>query len=309
MNFGTITGAGVFAGARTILAGSGNTVTNWGVISTDDVEPAMDGLGRDALVQNFGTIEAVAGGIGMRALGDVGPQARNTGTIFTQGDFGDGLNVQAGADGEAVNSGSIRTEGDGAAGVFIVSSIAGQVTNSGSIETVGGVLGIFAAAGVDAAGLDVLVHNTRTGSIETHDPSSPAVSLNIRDVEPASFRPGFLAADTQARLENEGLIRADQTAVLGGAGDETVINRGGSSATLSLTAATTPMLPREVASFAVPSSAAVATIRSCSTTAQDEPKWATSRLVPVAPIPSTSRRSGSTPSPTSSQPPARSGPT
>ena len=146
--------------------------------------------------------------------------------FFTQGDFGDGLNVQAGADGEAVNSGSIRTEGDGAAGVFIVSSIAGQVTNSGSIETVGGVLGIFAAAGVDAAGLDVLVHNTRTGSIETHDPSSPAVSLNIRDVEPASFRPGFLAADTQARLENEGLIRADQTAVLGGAGDETVINRG-----------------------------------------------------------------------------------
>jgi hypothetical protein len=224
VNFGTITGAGLFAGGPTFLSGAGNTVTNWGTIFTDDENAAMGGNGRGAVVQNFGTIEAE---IGIQVFGDVGTRTRNTGTIFTQGDLGDGLNVQAGTDSEAVNAGSIRTEGDGAAGVVIVSSLdGGQVTNSGSIETFGGIFDTLAAAGVEAHGLNVLVHNTRTGSIETHDPNSPAVFLSNRDIGAVSFRPGVIAADTQSRLENEGLIKAAQTAVLGGAGDETVINRG-----------------------------------------------------------------------------------
>jgi hypothetical protein len=223
VNLGTITGAGMFAGGVTVLSGSGNTLTNWGSISTDDL--AMVGTGRGALVQNHGTIEALFG-IGMLASGEVAPEGRNSGTIVTGGDNGDGLHVEADADGKAVNTGSIRTEGDGGAGVFLISVAGGQATNSGSIETFGGILGVFAAAGVDAYGLDVLVRNTAAGSIETHDPDSPAAALNIRDVPAESFRAGFLAADTQSRLENEGLIKAVQTAVLGGAGDDTVINSG-----------------------------------------------------------------------------------
>src|SRR5262249_24075865 len=69
-------------------------------------------------------------------------------------------------------------------------------------------------------------HNTRSGSIETHDANTPAVTLNIHDLAAGTFRPPVIAADTQARLENDGLITASQTAVLGGPGDETVINHG-----------------------------------------------------------------------------------
>jgi hypothetical protein len=69
---------------------------------------------------------------------------------------------------------------------------------------------------VSVFGQDVLVQNSRTGSIETHDPDSHAVLLN----------PTIFFADPQSRLENDGLIKAVQTAVLGDAGDETVVNRG-----------------------------------------------------------------------------------
>jgi hypothetical protein len=224
VNSGTITGR-IFAGERTVLSGSGNTVTNWGMISNDDPGAAMLVTGRGALAQNFGAVEAVEGD-GVLAAGDIGAGVRNTGTIIMQGD-GLGLNVETGVDGEAVNAGSIRTEGDGAAGLFLTSALSGgEVTNSGSIETFGGLFDTFEAAGIHARGLDVLVRNTRTGSIETHDPDSPAVVLNIRDSSALGFRPAIIAADTQSRLENDGLIQAVQTAVLGGAGDETVINRG-----------------------------------------------------------------------------------
>jgi hypothetical protein len=229
VNFGTITGGGMFAGGSDLLSGFGNMVTNWGSISTGAADPGMLGTGRNALAQNFGTIEnfgataLFAGGIS--ALGDMGAQARNTGTITTHGEFGDGLFVSTGADGKAVNAGFIRTHGNGAAGVVVLSDINGEVANSGSIKTLGGLSGTLEAAGVDARGLDVLVHNTRTGSIESLDPNSPAVLVNIRDILP-SFGPGVIAADTHGRLENEGLIKAAQTAVLGGPGDETIINSG-----------------------------------------------------------------------------------
>jgi hypothetical protein len=209
VNFGTITGGHMSAGGGTPFSGSGNTATNWGTISTDGVDEAMVVGGRDALAQNFGTIDAVAGG--MVARGDVGVQVHNSGTIHTRGDFGHGFIVVAGSDGVAVNAGSIRTDGDGAGGVFFFSSLGGVVTNSGSIKSFGG-----AGGGVSAFGQDVLVQNSRTGSIETHDPDSEAVLLN----------PTIFFADPQSRLENDGVIKAVQTAVLGGAGDETVINRG-----------------------------------------------------------------------------------
>jgi hypothetical protein len=221
VNFGTITGAGgIFSGGATVLSGFGNTATNWGTISVDGVAFAMTGTGTDALVQNFGTIEAPEGGI--LAVGDIGAQAQNTGTITTHGD---GFLVDTGADGKAVNGGTILTDESGAPGIDFTSVLGGEITNSGSIETFGGVSDV-AASGVAAFGLDVVVHNTRTGSIETHNPNSPAVRLNDHDVDASFFRPGIIAADTHAFLENDGVISAAQTAVLGGAGDETVINHG-----------------------------------------------------------------------------------
>jgi hypothetical protein len=230
VNYGTITGGGMFAGGFTPLSGFGNTATNCGTISMDGEDACIVATGHAALAQNFGTLENlatvqfVAGGIA--AVGDSGVHALNTGTITTHAVFGRGLDVDTGADGEADNAGSIHTSGDAAAGIIFISSLGGEVTNSGSIETLGGVSSSVAATGVEAFGLDVLVHNTHTASIETRDPASPAIALNVHDIAADSFRPGVIAADTHARLENEGTIIAAQTAVLAGAGDETVVNHG-----------------------------------------------------------------------------------
>ena len=99
-----------------------------------------------------------------------------------------------------------------------------HLTNSGRISTDGGVfdrgpLGLVSAAGVIVSGDDALVENTRSGVIRSDDAASAAVELNVEDS-------GAPAAGLSARLENAGLIRGAGIAVLGGDGEETVINHG-----------------------------------------------------------------------------------
>jgi hypothetical protein len=241
VNFGTIiTGRGypmiAFGG---IDRGGSNTATNWGMISADFFDGGgVLATGRGVLVQNFGTIDMTAGS-GMLVAAQSGARLINGGSITTQSEFARGMSTTdwVTADGEAVNTGLIRTEGDAAAGILTWFS-GGQVINDGSIETFGGLLdvtdlsgflhlfglaGLVPAAGILAFGPDELVRNTRTGSIESHHPDSPAVGLNIKDVLGGDT---IIAADTQSHLENEGLIKAVETAVLGGPGDETVVNSG-----------------------------------------------------------------------------------
>ncbi len=56
--------------------------------------------------------------------------------------------------------------------------------------------------------------------IRSEDAASAAVELNVQEFA------GAPAADLSARLENSGLIRSAGIAILGGAGQETVINHG-----------------------------------------------------------------------------------
>jgi hypothetical protein len=67
-------------------------------------------------------------------------------------------------------------------------------------------------------GNDALVQNT--GTIASRNSASAAVELNIVE------REGLPAIETSSQLENSGHITAPDVAVLGGAGQETVINRG-----------------------------------------------------------------------------------
>ena len=118
----------------------------------------------------------------------------------------------------------IETEGDGAAGVVMIGD-GHHLTNSGRITTDGGAfvgepVGGLRAAGVVVSGDGALVENTRTGVIESMNADSAAVELNVLE------RAGLPAADMSSTLENFGLIEGAAVAVLGGAGQETVINHG-----------------------------------------------------------------------------------
>ena len=81
-------------------------------------------------------------------------------------------------------------------------------------------LGLVSAAGVIVSGDQALVENTKSGLIRSEDAASAAVELNVQEFA------GAPAADLSARLENSGLIRSAGIAILGGAGQETVINHG-----------------------------------------------------------------------------------
>ena len=64
------------------------------------------------------------------------------------------------------------------------------------------------------------MENARKGVIESGDTASAAVELNVLE------RDGLSNADTSSVLENFGLIKGPDVAVLGGAGQVTVINHG-----------------------------------------------------------------------------------
>jgi hypothetical protein len=124
--------------------------------------------------------------------------------------------------GEIVNSGVVETVGDGAAGVAMVGD-GHQLSNIGKIKTDGGAFesahGELHAAGVLVSGDDALVTNARTGVISSENADSAAVELNVLE------RDGLSNADTSSTLENFGRIEG-AVAVLGGDGQEHVINRG-----------------------------------------------------------------------------------
>jgi hypothetical protein len=129
-------------------------------------------------------------------------------------------------DGQIVNSHVIETTGDGAAGVVMIGD-RHHLTNSGRITTDGGTfdgatvgipVGELRAAGVLVTGDDALVVNTKKGVIESKNASSAAVELNVLEQEPATAM--------SSTLENFGLIKGASVAVLGGVGEEHVINHG-----------------------------------------------------------------------------------
>jgi hypothetical protein len=71
-----------------------------------------------------------------------------------------------------------------------------------------------------------LVENTRSGIIRSEDANSPAVELNLHVLQSYKGIPGSPTATMSAHLENSGLIRGATVAVVGGDGQETVINKG-----------------------------------------------------------------------------------
>ena len=243
LNLGNILMTGA---ASNGMAGDENShLTNWGVIrfTLDDTlgDPSfgMISIVGGSQLSNFGLIEmhgAFALGIsalGRIPLGELGLDFEivNAGRITTDGDLAIGVALGVGrfgfanaADGQIENRGVIETVGDGAAGVLMIGDDH-HLTNSGQITTDGGEvdgpLGLFRAAGVVVSGDDALVENTRKGVIESKDADSAAVELNV--VERDGPCP---IADTSSHLDNFGLIKGAAVAVLGGDGQETVVNHG-----------------------------------------------------------------------------------
>jgi hypothetical protein len=218
---------------------SGTQVVNAGTISicADDCV-GMLGIGDGHQLSNSGAIEVHGNfssgmGAGSGTPGSTGTdlEIANSGRISTDGDLGFGVflgvtpfEYRPAIDGTVINRGTIETEGDGAVGVFVVGDGC-HITNSGRISTDGGVfdngpLGLVSAAGVLVSGDAALVENARSGVIRSDDAASAAVELNVQEFA------GLPAADLAARLENSGLIRGAGIAVLGGDGEETVINHG-----------------------------------------------------------------------------------
>src|SRR5262249_25293421 len=217
-------------------------VTNKGVIQiTGHDSFGMAGFGDGHQLSNFGLIDThgtFAAGMVTRGdtVGSVGLNfyMLNAGHIITDGNFAIGVSLGLSrgglgpaTDGQVVNSGVVETDGDGAAGVVMIGD-GHHMTNSGQITTNGGAFDFisdtFAAvlhgAGVLVSGDDAIVDNARTGVIESKNASSAAVELNILE------RSGLTNANTSSTLENFGLIKGAAVAVLGGAGQETVINHG-----------------------------------------------------------------------------------
>jgi hypothetical protein len=231
LNLGQILVAGF--GGRGMFGGFDNTdLTNRGVIDIT----AENGLGMigSPHMSNFGLIATrafSASGI----AGGANAEIVNAGRIATEGNFS--LGIELGfpwlatpvlVDGEIVNRGVIETRGDGAAGVGMFGA-AHHLANSGRITTDGAIftqhlVGLdlsLSAAGVVVSGNEALVENTRRGVIRSKDAASAAVELNV-----AELLLGPPAADTSSTLDNFGRISGAAVAVLGGAGQETVVNHG-----------------------------------------------------------------------------------
>lgn len=218
-------------------------VVNKGTIRIDSERSfGLAGFGDGHQVRNFGTIDTegfFSGGMqarGILSLGfeGVGLEILNAGRITTDGDLGIGIALgisSAGKsegygpaeDGSIVNRGVIETEGDGAAGIAMNGN-GHHLVNSGRIVTDGGAfddhaLGLFHAAGVAVTGDDALVENVRGGVIISRNAESAAVELNVIELD------GSATEEMAVRLENRGLIRG-AIAILGGDGEEAVINHG-----------------------------------------------------------------------------------
>jgi hypothetical protein len=240
LNLGQILITGPGLGA---LSGSttGTHVTNKGtiVVTGDGGSFGMGGFGDGHQVSNFGLIEThgiFATGIEswggpFQTLG-LNLQIVNGGHIVTEGTLAIGAELgltsftssfAPAADGQIINSGVIETKGDGAAGVVMAGN-SHHLVNSGQITTDGGGFdagfAFFHAVGVVISGDDALVENSQSGVIESKNVASAAVELNVLK------RNGLTDSKTSSDLENYGLVKGVSIAVLGGAGEETVINHG-----------------------------------------------------------------------------------
>ena len=217
---------------------------NRGVIRIDNERGyGLAGFGDGHQIQNFGVIDAqgfFSGGMQARGiipfgLEGLGLEMLNAGRITTDGDLGIGIALGISSAGKAegygpaengsiVNRGVVETNGDGAAGIA-VNGNGHHVVNSGRIVADGGVfdgdpIGPFRAAGMVVIGDDALVENLRHGVIMSKNAESAAVELNVIEHD------GAPTEDMAARLENRGLIKGTDVAVLGGDGEETVVNHG-----------------------------------------------------------------------------------
>ena len=242
LNLGTILMTGA---ASNGMAGDENShLTNRGVIrfmlddTLGDPSFGMISIVGGSQLSNFGLIEmhgafALAiSALGRIPLGELGSDFEivNAGRITTDGDLAIGVALGVGRfglanaeNGQIDNRGVIGTVGDGAVGVLMIGDNH-HLTNSGQITTDGGEvdgpLGLFRAAGVAVSGDGALVENTRTGVVESKNADSAAVELNVLD------RDGLSNAGTSSTLENFGLIKGVAVAILGGEGQETVVNHG-----------------------------------------------------------------------------------
>jgi hypothetical protein len=215
-------------------------LTNRGDIQiTGNDSFGMLGAGDAAQIENIGTIETH----GTRAIGIDGTGGRffpnahdihiiNSGHVTTEGDLAVGVAlgltvpgvVRTAIASSIVNAGVIETKGDGAAGVAMIGD-GHHLTNSGAITTNGDAFedetaGLLHAAGVVVSGAGALVENTETGVIRSENADSAAVELNVLK------RSGLANEGTSSLVENSGLIEGAKVAILGGDGQETVVNHG-----------------------------------------------------------------------------------
>ena len=238
--------------------GDGSQAINEGkIISSNNFIHSISAFGNNAVAANSGEILVTGDGAdGIFLDGDPKAQATNTGKIIASGEnthgvdvFGDGASAfnsgkismtgdgsigistwislypDIGFDhGDIVNSGEIQTKGDGAPGVLMVGD-GNHLSNSGLIVTNGGAFGAdvgvtLHAAGVLVSGDGAVIDNKQSGVIESKNSASAAVELNVLQ------RAGVTDAATSSLLWNDGLIKGASVAVLGGAGQETIVNHG-----------------------------------------------------------------------------------
>jgi hypothetical protein len=210
-------------------------VTNSGVIRiAGDDGTGMVGFGDGHHVSNLGLVETHGTfSMGMAALpggpfSGVDLEVLNSGLVSTEGDLAIGIAIGLRSLGfrpaigaEVVNTGMVQAIGDGAAGVVLIGD-EHHLVNSGSIVTKGAAADAgfadLSAAGVLVSGDGVLLENS--GVIQSKNANSAAVELNVLE------RAGLPAAYMSSLLENSGWIKGAGLAILGGAGQETIVNHG-----------------------------------------------------------------------------------
>jgi hypothetical protein len=205
--------------AQSMLAiGDGASAFNSGQIQmTGAGDNGMVGGTPNAHLTNTGAIQITGNGaLGMAGF-DVSDRIDNAGSIEVHGNAAGGIAFLGPFGGVGSNRGTIDMHGDGALAVILAGDDV-HFTNSGRITTDGAAADTPLGPSTDAAAVFVvgdgsMVENTRSGNIESKNAHSAAVELNLLD--PAA----------SSELDNSGVIKGT-IAVLGGDGQETVVNHG-----------------------------------------------------------------------------------
>ena len=180
----------------TIFAEDGrNVITNTGTI-TSSGSGGIDAGGGNNTISNRGAITADS--VGILAAGG-SSEVTNTGTITSSGSYG----IYADTGNNTIsNGGSIAAH---SLGIFAIGGFS-EVTNTGTITSSG-------SAGIYVVETGNLIANS--GSVVTSSTSAMQAAVNIAS-----------AAGETNRLVNNGELASQLNAVLGGAGDENIVNRG-----------------------------------------------------------------------------------